>query len=124
MSLIDTVFGGIPAPILADWGQDLTYVRAGVESYNTETGQITSTETTTTVRGVITQATPEEFEGFYQTDDIKIIIGAAELGDYYPSIRDRIRYNQAGTTKEARIIRVQLLRGDKPVLHTLLVRPQ
>lgn len=124
MSQVDNVFGGIPAPILNEWGQTLTYVKAGVETYDTDTGEISSTETTVSVKGVILQAEPEEFEGFYQTNDLKIIIGKAELGNYYPSIRDRIQFTQAGTTKEGRLIKVKTLRGDNPVLHTLLVRPQ
>lgn len=124
MSLIDTVFAGIPAPLLSDWGQNLTYVKAGTPTYNTTTGTVTASDTNVTVRAVITQANPEEFEGFYQTNDLKVIIGNAELGDYYPTIRDRIRYTEAGTTLEGRIISVRIIRGDKPVLHTLLVRPQ
>jgi len=124
MGLIDTTFAALPAQLLGDWGQDLTYVKAGTATYNTTTGTVAATDTTVTVRGLLSNANPEEFEGFYQTNDLKIIIGNAELGNYYPTIRDRIRYTEAGTTIEARIISVKLLRGDNPVLHTLLVRPQ
>ena len=124
MSQVDNVFANIPAPLLNDWGHNLTYVKAGTETYDTDTGEISSTETTVTVKGVILQAEPEEFEGFYQTNDLKIIIGRAELGNYYPSIRDRIQFIQAGVTKEGRLIRIKTLRGENPFLHTLLVRPQ
>lgn len=124
MGLIDTTFAALPAQLLADWGQNLTYIKAGTSTYNTTTGTVSATDTSVTVRGLLSNANPEEFEGFYQTNDLKIIIGNAELGDYYPTIRDRIRYTEAGTTIEARIISVKLLRGDSPVLHTLLVRPQ
>lgn len=124
MGLIDTTFAALPAQLLADWGQNLTYIKAGTSTYNTTTGTVSATDTSVTVRGLLSNANPEEFEGFYQTNDLKIIIGNAELGDYYPTVRDRIRYMEAGTTIEARIISVKLLRGDSPVLHTLLVRPQ
>lgn len=124
MSLIDTVFSSIPASVLGDWGQNLTYTKVGTSTYSATTGSVTSSTTNVTIRAVISQANPQEFEGDYQTNDLKIIIGHAELGDYYPNIRDTIQYTEAGTTKTARIIRVRTYRGDGPLLHTLLVRPQ
>jgi hypothetical protein len=55
---------------------------------------------------------------------MKILIGAAELGSYYPNVRDRIQYTQDSATKVGRIISVKTYRGDSPILHSLLVRPQ
>lgn len=124
MSLIDTVFAAIPAPLLSDWGYNLTYVKQTASTYNSTTGTLTNTNSNITVRGVITQANPEEFEGFYQTNDLKIIIGNAELGNYYPNIRDTIQYTEAGATRTARIINVKTYRGDQPIMHVLLARPQ
>lgn len=124
MSLVDTTFAPIPASVLADWGQNLTYIKAGTDTYNTTTGAVTSSDTTVTVRALINNANPEEFEGFYQTNDIKIILGAAELGNYYPNIRDRIQYTENAVTKVGRIISIKTYRGDSPILHSLLVRPQ
>jgi hypothetical protein len=125
MGLIDTTFGSIPASILGDWGQALVYLKAGaVSTYNTTTGVLTNTDTRVTVRGIITEANPEEFEGFYQTNDLKVIIGHAELGNYYPSIKDHLEYTEAAVTKVGRIIDCKTLRGDAPIYHTLLVRPQ
>jgi hypothetical protein len=125
MGLIDTTFGSIPASILGDWGQALVYLKAGaVSTYNTTTGVLTNTDTRVTVRGIITEANPEEFEGFYQTNDLKVIIGHAELGDYYPTVQDRLEYSEAGSLKTGRIISCKTLRGESPIYHTLLVRPQ
>jgi len=125
MALIDDVFGGIPADILADWGQDITYVKTGLPStYNPTTGTVTASETTVTVRAVITNVNPSEYEGLYQTTDLKVIFGSAELGDYYPTEADRIRYTQAGETREAKLIDINTKRGATPVLHTIIARPQ
>jgi hypothetical protein len=124
MSRVDTTFASIPAGLLNDWGQNLTYIKAGADTYNTTTGTVTSTDTNVPIRALISNATPEEFEGFYQTNDLKIIIGAAELGNYYPSVRDRIQYTENTATKVGRIISMKTYRGDNPILHTLLVRPQ
>jgi len=124
MSLIDTVFAAIPASILGDWGQNLAYIKQTTATYNSSTGTVTSSNTNITIRAVISRANPEEFEGYYQTNDLKVVIGNAELGDYYPNIRDTIQYTEAGTTKTGRIIDVKTYRGDQPILHSLLVRPQ
>ena len=125
MALIDDVFGGIPASILADWGQDVTYVKAGLPStYNPTTGAVTNSEATVTVKAVITNVNPGEYEGLYQTTDLKVIFGSAELGDYYPGQADRIRYTQAGESREAKLISINTKRGAEPVLHTVIARPQ
>jgi hypothetical protein len=125
MAKIDDVFGAIPPAILADWGQNVTYIKAGLPStYNPTTGAVTNSESTVTVKAVITSVNPSEFEGLYQSTDIKVLFGAGELGDYYPSQADRIQYPQAGETREAKIISIETKRGDKPIFHTVIARPQ
>ena len=125
MAKIDDVFGKVPASILSTWGQTLTFVKTTTpRTYNPTTGAVTGADTNVSVKGVITQINSSEDEGLYQTTDLKVIIGANELGDYYPTEADRIQYPQAGATKEGKIINIQTARGDKPIFHTLIVRPQ
>ena len=125
MSQIDTVFQSIPAPLLKDWGQTITYIKTTTpRSYDPTTGNVTGADTNVTLKGVITRVSPRESEGLYQTTDLKVIIGTAELGTYYPTEADRIQYLQAGVTREAKIIAITTYRGDNPVLHTLIARPQ
>jgi hypothetical protein len=46
MSQIDSTFAGIPAPILAKWGHDITYIKTSQSrTYNPTTGAITGTDT-------------------------------------------------------------------------------
>ena len=125
MSQIDTVFQSIPAPLLNDWGQTITYIKSSTpRNYNPTTGVVNGADVSVTVKGVITRVSPRESEGLYQTTDLKVIIGTAELGTYYPTEADRIQYLQAGVTREAKIIAITSYRGDNPVLHTLIARPQ
>jgi hypothetical protein len=125
MSQIDTVFQSIPAPLLKDWGQTITYIKTTTpRTYDPTTGAVTGADTNVTLKGVITRVSPRESEGLYQTTDLKVIIGTAELGTYYPTEADRIQYLQAGVTREAKIIAITSYRGDNPVLHTLIARPQ
>jgi len=125
MGLIDTTFGSIPASILGDWGQTITYIKTTTpRTYNPTTGAVTGADTNVTVRALIVRVNPRESEGLYQTTDIKVIFGSDELGTYYPTEADRIRYSQDGTTREAKILNVTTYRGDNPVLHTIIARPQ
>ena len=125
MSQIDTVYRSIPAPLLKDWGQTITYIKSSTpRNYNPTTGVVNGADVSVTVKGVITLVSPRESEGLYQTTDLKVIIGTAELGNYYPTEADRIQYLQAGATREAKIIAITSYRGDNPVLHTLIARPQ
>jgi hypothetical protein len=125
MSRVDTTFASIPGPLLRDWGQDVTYVKAGYSTtYNPQTGGVLAAETRLTVRVLITQLKPEEFDSTYQTTDVKMLLGNSELEEYVPSVRDTIEYEQNGTTRTGRIINVKTFRGERPVLHALVVRPQ
>ena len=55
---------------------------------------------------------------------MKIIFGNKELGTYYPKVKDRIQYAEDGVNKVARIISINTSRGDNPILHTVIARPQ
>jgi hypothetical protein len=125
MSQIDSTFAGIPAPILAKWGHDITYLKTSQSrTYNPTTGAVSGYDTPVTVKAVISRVNPREYEGLYQATDIKVIMGTEELGSYYPSELDRIQYQQDGATREAKIIAITSYRGETPILHTVIARPQ
>jgi hypothetical protein len=125
MALVDTTFAPIPEKLLNQWGVSITYVKAATtQTYNTTTGTVSGSDTNVSLKGLIMTLRPEETNGDYQRSDLKVIIGNKELGDYYPTVRDRIQYTEAGSTKTARIVEVMTSRGDKPILHTLVARPQ
>lgn len=125
MSLVDATFAAVPAPLLRSWGQDLTYIKASQnETYDPNTGTVSGCETEIPVKAIITRLNPRESDGLYQTTDLKIILGSDELGTYYPSERDSVQYQEAGATRRAKIIAITSYRGDNPILHTLIARPQ
>ena len=125
MALVDDVFGGIPKPLLDTWGRDITYIKTTTPRfYNPTTGAVNGSDTTVTVKALISSVNVRESEGLYQTTDIKVIFGASELGTYYPTQADRIQYTQSGETREAKILTVVSQRGDNPILHTIIARPQ
>jgi len=125
MGLIDTTFASIPASLLNDWGQSITFIKTTTpRTYNPTTGVVTGADTNVTAKALISPLSSRESEGLYQTTDIKLILGNAELGTYYPTEADRIQYTQAGVTREAKILNITSYRGDGPILHTIIARPQ
>lgn len=125
MGLIDDTFASIPTSLLTDWGQNITYIKTTTPRiYDPTSGDVIGANTSVTVKAVITRLSARESDGLYQATDLKVIIGNTELGTYYPTEADRIRYAQAGATREAKIISVNTYRGDNPIYHTLIVRPQ
>ena len=125
MAAIDDIFGSIPAQVLSQFGQDITYIKTTTpRTYNPTTGAVTGSDTNVTVKGVISQVNSSESDGVYQSTDLNVLIGANELGDYYPTQADRVQYPQAGATVEAKIISIRTYRGDQPGYHSLVVRPQ
>ena len=125
MAAIDDIFGSIPAQVLSQFGQDITYVKTTTpRTYNPTTGVVTGSDTPVSVKAIISQINSNENEGVYQGTDLRVLIGAEELGDYYPTQADRIQYTQAGSTVEGKIISVRTYRGDEPVYHSLVVRVQ
>lgn len=125
MSLVDTVFASIPAPLISDWGQTVTYIKTSTpRNYNPTTGNVDGADVELSVKAVITNLSARESDGLYQSTDLRMIISASELGAYYPTEADRIRYTQAGATREAKIVAVTSYRGNSPIMHTLILRPQ
>ena len=125
MALVDDIFKPIPTSVLADWGQSITYIKTVTpRTYDPTTGDVTGADTTVSVKGFIQNISSRESDGLYQTTDLRVTIGADELDGYYPTQADRIQYTQAGATKEAKILNVTTYRGEKPVMHVLIVRPQ
>ncbi len=125
MSLVDSTFKSIPKDLLDDWGQDITLVKTTTpRTYDPSTGAVTGADTSVVLKGLISNVSARESEGLYQTTDIKVIIGSDELNSYYPTEADRIQYLQAGVTREAKILNVLSFRGEDPLLHTIIARPQ
>jgi hypothetical protein len=125
MSLIDSTFKGLPEQLLNSFGIDVTYIKTATsQTYNTTTGEVSGSDTNVSMKALISNVSGSTYEGTSQTSDLKIIFGNKELGTYYPKVKDRIQYAEDGVNKVARIISINTSRGDNPILHTVIARPQ
>ena len=75
-------------------------------------------------KGFIGNISSREADGLYQTTDLRITVSGDDLNSYYPTQADRIRYTQGGVTREAKILNVTTYRGEDPLLHIIIARPQ
>ena len=125
MSFIDNTFKSLPEQLLGTFGIDVTYIKTATsQTYNTTTGEVSGSDTNVPMKALISSVSGSTYEGTSQTTDLKIIFGNKELGTYYPKVKDSIQYAEDGVNKVARIISVNTSRGNNPILHTAIVRPQ
>ena len=124
MSLVDDVFGSIPTPLIDQWGVDAVYIKVSEhQAYDVESGEILGIPVEIPARVLISYPKPKsELDGFYQQGEIKFLIPASYLGNYYPKTTDSIRYTEAGISRTARIFSVKPYRGDNPIMHTVFGR--
>ena len=125
MSFIDNTFKSLPEQLLGTFGIDVTYIKTATsQTYNTTTGEVSGSDTNVSMKALISNVSGSTYEGTSQTTDLKIIFGNKELGTYYPKVKDSIQYAEDGVNKVGRIISINTSRGDSPILHTVIVRPQ
>lgn len=121
MSLVDNVFGGIPGPLIDQWGINATYVKVSqYQSYDPESGTVFGSNVEIAVKILIGNIESKESEGLDQKSKVKIILSAKYLNGYYPRITDSIRYLENGVERTAKICDIMNQRGDLPIMHTLI----
>ena len=125
MSLIDSTFKALPEQLLNSFGINVTYIKTATsQTYDTAAGTVSGSDTNVSLKAIISNVSRSVYEGKDQSTDLKIIFGNKELGTYFPNIRDRIQYTENGQTKVARIISINTSRGNDPILHTVIAKPQ
>ena len=125
MSFIDNTFKSLQEQLLGTFGIDVTYIKTATsQTYNTTTGEVSGSDTNVSLKALISSVSGSVYEGTSQTTDLKVIFGNKELGTYYPKVKDSIQYAEDGVNKVGRIISINTSRGDNPILHTVIVRPQ
>ena len=126
MSKVDTVFGGLAPPLIKEWGQPVVYIRSTpTGTYDPVTGRVTQTKTRIPVSAVIATVSPSEYQGLYQSTDIKIIPDPAPIRPGSITEEDSFERPKAtGGVRTAKVIDVKELGGELPALFVVIARPQ
>ena len=126
MSLVDQTFGPLAGPLIRQWGMDAVLVKGGAPgAYDPLTGRVARTETRISVKAVLLQAQPEEYEGLYQQGDQLLYPDPEPIRPDHVETDDWFEWaDTTGGTIRAKVISVKAYRGDSPVMDAVLVRPQ
>jgi len=123
---LDSLLKNVAKDIVATLGDSLdttiTYVKKGVSSYNVETGeQITIDTTYSDIKVPIEFIKSEEDEG-KEIRQAKLYITPDLIGDNQVDFDDEIQLTYAGETRTAQIYDIDTRRGGQVYLFTILVR--
>lgn len=123
---LDSLLKSVAKDIVATLGDSLdttiTYVKKGVSSYNVETGEQVTVDTTySNIKVPIEFIKSEDDEG-KEIRQAKLYITPDLIGDNQVDFDDEIQLTYAGETRTAQIYDIDTRRGGQVYLFTILVR--
>jgi len=123
---LDSLLKSVAKDIVATLGNSLdttiTYVKKGVSSYNVDTGeQITVDTTYSDIKVPIEFFKSEDDEG-KEIRQAKLYISPDLIGDNQVDFDDEIQLSYAGETRTAQIYDIDTRKGGQVYLFTILVR--
>tara|TARA_B100000886_G_scaffold307142_1_gene239989 strand:+ start:842 stop:1225 length:384 start_codon:yes stop_codon:yes gene_type:complete len=116
---LDSAFKKIAKQIVSELGNSLdtsiVYTRKGVSSYNNETGEYITVDTTYTIKVPIEFVQSTEESGF-QENVARLFITPDLIGDNQPLLQDEITLTFSGSTRGAKITDIRTLKGGQEYL--------
>jgi len=123
---LDTLFRSVAKQVVADLGSSfdstISYIRKGTSSYNVETGEQITVDTTYSDLKVPVEYVRSEEDLSTETRQAKVYITPDLIGDNQPNLEDEIVLTYAGSTRTAQIMSIDTKQGGQTYLFTLLVR--
>lgn len=115
---LSTPLRKIASKLMAQFGGDVIIRIIALGTYNTATGSIVETTTSTTLKGVLEDVRVREVNELIQAGDRRLIIAAADITSK-PDTTDRV---QIGNITH-QIIRVDTIEQDNtPITYELILR--
>ena len=123
---LDSLLKNVAKQVVADLGSSLdssiNYIKKGISSYNIETGEEVSIDTTySNIKAPVEFVQSTEDDG-RERREAKIYITPDLIGDNQPSFEDEIVLTYAGSTRTGQIVNIDTRQGGQTYLFTLLVR--
>ncbi len=123
---LDTLFRQVAKQVVADLGTSfdstISYIRKGTSSYNVETGEQITVDTTYSDLKAPVEFVRSEEDLSTETRQAKVYITPDLIGDNQPDMEDEIVLSYAGSTRTAQIVNIDTKQGGQTYLFTLLVR--
>ena len=123
---LDSLFRSVAKSVVAQLGDSLdhtiTYTKKGISSYNVETGeQITIDTTYSDIKVPISFIRSEE-EAQQEMRQAKLYITPDLIGDNQPDLDDEITLSFAGSNRVAQIVDIDTKKGGQTYLFIIIVR--
>ena len=123
---LDSLLKNVAKQVVADLGTSLdssiNYIKKGISSYNIETGEEISIDTTySNIKAPVEFVQSTEDDG-RERREAKIYITPDLIGNNQPSFEDEVLLTYAGSTRVGQIINIDTKQGGQTYLFTLLVR--
>ena len=116
---LDTALKNIAKQVVSQLGNSLDssiiYTRKGVSSYNSDTGEYVTVDTTYSIKVPIEFVQSSEESGF-QENIARLYITPDLIGDNQPLLQDEITLTFSGSTRGAKITDIRTLKGGQEYL--------
>ena len=116
---LDTALKKIAKQVVSQLGNALDssiiYTRKGVSSYNNQTGEYITVDTTYTIKVPIEFVQSTEESGF-QENVARLFITPDLIGDNQPLLQDEVTLTFSGSTRGAKITEIRTLKGGQEYL--------
>ena len=123
---LDSLFKSVAKSVVATVGDSfdhtISYTKKGVSSYNLDTGEQVTVDTTYSDLKVPISFVRSEEEAGQEMREAKIYLTPDLIGDNQPDLEDEVTLSFAGSNRLAQIVDIDTKKGGQTYLFTLLVR--
>ena len=123
---LDSLFKSVAKSVIATLGDSfdhtISYTKKGVSSYNVDTGEQVTVDTTYLDLKVPISFVRSEEEAGQEMREAKIYLTPDLIGDNQPDLEDEVTLSFAGSNRLAQIVDIDTKKGGQTYLFTLLVR--
>ena len=123
---LDSLFRSVAKSVVATLGDSfdhtISYTKKGVSSYNVDTGEQVTVDTTYSDLKVPISFVRSEEEAGQEMREAKIYLTPDLIGDNQPDLEDEVTLSFAGSNRLAQIVDIDTKKGGQTYLFTLLVR--
>ena len=123
---LDSLFRSVAKSVVSQLGESfdhtISYTKKGVSSYNLDTGEQVTVDTTYSDLKVPISFVRSEEEAGQEMREAKIYLTPDLIGDNQPDLEDEVTLSFAGSNRLAQIVDIDTKKGGQTYLFTLLVR--
>ena len=123
---LDSLLKSVAKQIVSDLGTSLDstiiYTKKGVSSYNVDTGENITLDTTYSDLKVPVEFVQSTEDDGRERREAKVYITPDLIGDNQPDFQDEVTLTYAGSTRVGQIVNIDTRQGGQTYLFTLLVR--